>query len=417
MSKTQALLGNLARWVEPLRERLQPRRALFDLVPPQPDQPSERALMMASLAALFVPRAAGTLLMAPYLAAERETLRRQQAWQQALDRQLRLAQLETERRKAETPIIVEQIREAGRAAERDLQTPKVQAEVRKLEAETEATRQRTQQAAQRLPVEIAGRIAGLLERAGDERVGEEERRMMIGYAKYLMNEYGVDLKDFLPAETQASPAQARTAAQALQEASEAQRAAASAELLQEQAQTERELRPLRKEQAQARIQLIRAQELTERMQPELLRARIREIQANIAQGWRGLALRAQSLNLAIQRQDFAQQRQLLEQLSKSRAFWERQASELEKALRVEVEQQVQGAGETALITTRTRRLDPAQERELRDRLAEVRRLADNYRQLEQSLQNRLLNKPAPAKPKRQIRLRDGTVVEVEGGGN
>lgn len=383
--------------------------------PPAPVEPDERALLASALAALVAPRAAGQLLIAPFQWAERENRRRAQQYESELNRQLRLAQIETERRKAETPILVEQIREAGRAEERKQQAPKVAAEVSKIEAETEATRQRTDQAAQRLPVEIAGRIAALLERAGDEKVGAEERRMMIGYAKYLMHEYGVDLKDFLPAETQASPAQARAAAQAVSEAAQAEQALATAQQRREEAETERQERPLKLEERRARIELITAQALTERMQPELLRARINEIQANIAQGWQGLQLRAQSLANAVRSQNWRQARDTFEGISKSRAFWERQAQELEKAITVEQEIEYYDRNTGQRIRERRRVPNPNAPADLRQRAQEARRLANEYRRLEESaLQGLGVRAPQPQRSQPQQRTR---TLNVPGVGN
>ncbi|MCX7924396.1 MAG: hypothetical protein N2554_01135 [Fimbriimonadales bacterium] len=405
---------------------LLPKPAAKPLLPPAPVSPDERAILASLIAAALAPRAAGVLLPAPFQWAERENRRRMQQYESELNRQLKEAQLQVERLKARTPIEVEQIREAGRAAERTQQQPKIDAEVGKIQAETQNLQQRTEQAAQRLPVEISLRIADLLQRAGDEKVGAEERRMMIGYARYLMQQYGVDLKDFLPAETQASPAQARAAAQAVGEAAQAEQALASAERMREEAETERQERPLRLEERRARIRLIQAQELTERMQPQLMQARIQEIRANIAQGWQNLRLRAQALQNAIQRQDWNEARGVVEAIGKSRAFWERQVQELRKALGITQER-------TEYITprdpqsgatlapyrqiTRTTTLpdlsriaqsDPRYP--LVQQLREAERLANFYRQSEQILNERLMKR-------RGIRVRwipmpDGTQIPV-----
>jgi hypothetical protein len=388
------------------------------LAPPQQVSPDDKMLLASAIGALLAPRAAGVMLSAPYRWAERENLKAQQAYMQALDRALKLAQIGVESRRAEAPITVAQIESETRRslaeAQAEADREEREARTRKLQAEAEQIATATEKSRQKLPLEISTSIANLLLRAGDERLSPEERGQLLGYARYLLKEYGVDLSEFLPQDVQPSFVQQRTEAQAQSESARAEESKARTELVQEQAKTERELRPLRVQEKQARIRLIQAQELTERIQPDLIRARIQEIRNNIAMGWRGLALRAQSVQAAIDSRQFEQARRLLGDISKSRAFWERQASELEKSLRVYEEREVVGTGEQQAVRVRTRGVDAATAAELRARAEEARRIANEYRRAEEALM-RKLGAVSPSKSRQRIRLPDGTVVEVEGG--
>lgn len=380
------------------------------LQPPKLVEPDERALLASALAALFAPRAAGQLLIAPYQWAERENLKRARQYESELNRQLRLAQIDAERLKAQTPIVVEQMRSAERRAEREAEAPKVEAETEKVRAETQRIQADTQRALQRLPLDVSRDITNLLLKAGDEKVGADERREILAYARYLMRQYGVDLSEFLPQEVQASPAQARAAAQAVGELAQAEQATASAERQREEAETERQERPLKLEERRARIRLIQAQELTERVQPELMRARIQELRANIAQGWQGLRLRAEGLQLAIRRQNWAEAQDLLEGISKSRAFWEQQARELERSITIEQETESYDPETGKRIRARRRVADPNAPAELRNQAAEARRLADEYRRAEEAMQRRL---GKPATRTRQLQVPGVGNVQVE----
>ncbi len=414
--------------LERFARSLLPKGSVKGVVPSVPSvqsfrvSPDSAHLVASALLALAAPRAAGVLLSAPYVASEREAERLGQEAEREFMRQLQLARLGVEHQKAVAPIEVERLRGSLRREEMALDSAVKEASAKKLEAEARKAESEAERQRAKLPVEIAQQIGSLLLRAGDPALSASERGMLIGYARRLMEEYGIDLERYIPSELSLSPRQSEALARAEAAEAQAELSRARAEASREEAESERALREPRVEELRSRaelnraqIRLIEARELTERVKPDLLRAQIEQIRNNIALGWRNLAIRSRAVEASIADRNMTQLRQLLRDVSVSRAFWEKQALELEKAARTYVEQTVQGSGETAITTTRVRSVDPSQAAELRARAVEARNIAEQYRRLEAGIRKRLGIGSVGSGSGRSIRLDDGTVVRVDEG--
>lgn len=403
---------------------LLPKPSASLLLPPAPKpvEPDERAILFSALAAALAPRAAGQLLIAPFQWADRQNRKLAEQYEQELNRRLKAAQLGIEQQKAQTPVVVEQIRSQDRAAERALNRPLIEARIGETQARTGEIEQRTEQAARRMPLEIQRDINQMLLTAGKPETPPELRQFILGQVQQLYREYGIETPTPLPTQVSPSPAQQREEAAATRELAQAKESEAQAALTQERAITEQQVRPLELQERRARIRLIQAQELTERMQPQLLQARISEIRANIAQGWQNLRLRAQALQQAIQRQDWNEARGVVEAIGKSRAFWERQVQELRRALGVSVQQELYTpasdrqapASRTVQRSTTLPDLNRIPQNDPRyplvQQLREAEKLANFYRQSEQLLNERLLQRRGIRV--QWITLPDGTQVPV-----
>lgn len=311
-------------------------------------QITPRQYLASAIAALLVPQGAQYFLQAPqvWLARAKADRARQaeNAWKQKMD----IERLRVDEMRARSPYDVARINSSGRDADRDLrrreldeikipeatasiaktgaETERLQVEVPKISSETDKTRAETARILQDNSLEPLERYAKisneLWQTYGGENATPEAQSAIRGALAEIAKVLNLTMSQIQ--ETGVSRAQ--------QEADADIRLKDSSTLLnQESAETERVMRSANLAKTEAQTRLIRAQELTERQQPAILQARLRQIDANIAQGWRSLNLQEAKLNEAIRSNNTKTQRELYDRATNQIKFWVQQRDQLRMA--------------------------------------------------------------------------------------
>ncbi|GIV18850.1 MAG: hypothetical protein KatS3mg023_0601 [Armatimonadota bacterium] len=260
----------------------------------EPVKPSGKQWLGSALGAMLFRRGTPDFLTAPLRWANSQNALRQAQARLALDAMLKMAGLGIEQAKANAPIEVARIREEGATARsreqldlerqklQQVEIPKSEAEKARIEAQTAETIQRTQLSPRERYTRLAEQYAQYL---GSERYtpqGDEAFRRALSM---LAEEIGAE-PPTSEQPPQPSPVQAKTQAET--------------ELTRERATTERELREPRRQQIQARTNLIKAETLLAARRADEVSANISALRQRVAQGWANVNLRARGLALAHQ---------------------------------------------------------------------------------------------------------------------
>lgn len=351
-TETPKLMNDQAFKVDPPTAKVDPPTAAEPMLPPAPPaaelQITPKQYLASAIAALLVPQGAQYFLQSPgiWLARAKADRARQaeNAWKQQMD----LERLRLDELRARSPYDVARIESSGRDADRDLrrreldeikipeatasiaktgaETERLQVEVPKISSETDKTRAETARILQDNSLEPLERYAKisneLWQTYGGENATPEAQSAIRGALAEIAKVLNLTMPQIQ--ETGVSRAQ--------QEADADIRLKDSSTLLNQQsAETERVMRSANLAKTEAQTRLIRAQELTERQQPAILQARLRQIDANIAQGWRSLNLQEAKLNEAIRSNNTKTQRELYDRATNQIKFWVQQRDQLKMA--------------------------------------------------------------------------------------
>ena len=272
-------------------------RALLE--PDQPTPVNRRALIASAVASLFLPPVAGAeLLRRPFARARQADAEREARKQQALRGLESLLRIQEPLTRAALTETMQQPLTQARAVRELAEAEQSLAQAGKAEAEAESIAKSSQLEPLRIARYLAEQYAQI---AGSDDATPDEAEAYRAWANSILKQ--LQLPE-LPEIKAMSPRQLLTLARTDSEMARTQ-------LLNEQAQTERELRQaeqaikaLQALQVQEQINLTRARTETERAQAQLVRKRMQEIDAAIAQGWARIrndqarvALMAQELDL------------------------------------------------------------------------------------------------------------------------
>jgi len=372
------------------QEMLKTYNALMDatlralLEPDAPTPVNKRSLIASAIASLFVPPQFGAeVLRRPFLRAQQQDAEKQALRQQALRGLESLLKIQEPLTRAALTETMQQPLTQARAVRELAQAEQSLAQAGKAEAEAESIAKSSQLEPLRIARYLAEQYAQI---AGAEDATPEEAEAYRTWANSILKQLGLPE---LPEIKAMSPRQLLALARADSEAARTQ-------LLQEQAQSERELRQaeqaikaLQALQVQEQINLTRARTDTERAQAQLVRKRMQEIDAAIAQGWARIrndqariALMAQELDLKRDVESRKTAANLLAGALQQGQDYEQLAAQLEReAGRTVVIDQIRGTTDYVY--------DPATRQAMREQARQLRELARRAKALSEGLRAKL----------------------------
>lgn len=333
-----------------------PPTAAEPVLPPAPPaadnnaelQITPKQYLASAIAALLMPQGAQYFLQAPHIWLARAKADRARQADAAWKQQLELDKLRIDELRARSAYDVAQLESSGRDADRDLrrreldeiklpessasmaktgaETERLRVEVPKIGAETDKTRAETARILQDNSLEPLERYAKISNQLWQTYGGENATPEAQSAIRGALAEIAKVLNLTVPQVQEVGVSRAQLEADA-----DIRLKDSSTLLNKESAETERVMRGANLAKTEAQTRLIRAQELTEKQQPAILQARIRQIDSNIAQGWRSLQLDQARFDETARSNNAKEQRDLYDRATNQIRFWVNQRDQLRMA--------------------------------------------------------------------------------------